>query len=264
MLFQQPGESPYDLRFSCLGFPTRISWSFWLIAVVLGYDLARLVDRLFGAGSPGVLPLLMIWSACILASILIHELGHTIAFRRYGIDSSILLYHFGGLAIPYGTRRSGGRNSRLNHRQELIIAAAGPAFQIGSAALVTLAVWWAGYRVSAYGLMPGPLAQLGERLAGVELDGAALFAIVNFFVLPSIMWGLMNLIPVLPLDGGRIAQSLIGISGGNPLQAYWLGVVASAVVAVYAFQSGQSFLGIFFVWMGIDNYQAAQSGGGWR
>jgi len=127
-----------------------------------------------------------------------------------------------------------------------------------------LVVWWAGYRVSAYGLMPGPLAEVGERLAGAELDGAALFAIVNFFVLPSIMWGLLNLIPVLPLDGGRIAQSLIGLGGGNPLQAYWLGVVASAVVAVYAFQSGQNFLGIFFVWMGIDNYQAAQSGGGWR
>lgn len=262
MLFQQPNESPYDLRFSVLGFPTRIAWTFWLIAIVLGYDLARLVDRLFGAESPGTLPLLAIWSACILLSILIHELGHAIAFRRYGIEASVLLYHFGGLAIPLGSR--GGWGMRLTPAQNLIIAAAGPAFQIGAALLLTLAVWWAGYRVSFFELMPGPLADLGGRLAGADLDTALSFSLVNFFVLPSILWGLLNLVPVLPLDGGRIAQSVISLSGGHPAQVHWLSVITAAAVAIYAFQSGQLFLAIIFVSMGITNYQSTQGGHGWR
>lgn len=264
MIFPQPNASPYDLRFSFFGFSTRIAWTFWLAAVVLGYDLARGIDRMFAGTSPGVLPLLLIWAACIMLSILIHELGHTIAFRWYGIEASILLYHFGGLAIPYGVRSGGRSFSRLRPGEELIIAAAGPAFQIGSAVLLCALVWALDYRVSAFYFMPGPLADLGGEIGNQQIDGAAAFAVVNFYVLPSILWGLLNLLPVLPLDGGRIAQSTIAIGGGDPRQAYWLGVIASAVIALYAFQSGQMFLGIFFVWMGIDNYQAANPNNTWR
>ncbi len=263
MMLQQPGESPYDLRFNLLGFSVRIAWTFWLAAVVLGYDLARSIDRLFGETSPGVLPLLLIWAACIMVSILIHELGHTLAFRWYGIDSSILLYHFGGLAIPSGAWW-GSRAPRLRSGEDLVVAAAGPVFQIGSALLLTLGVWAMGYRVSAFLFMPGPIARWGATMEGDEIDGAAAFALVNFYVLPSIMWGLLNLLPVLPLDGGRIAQSLVAISGGDPRQALWLGVIASALIAIYAFQSGQVFLAILFVWLGIDNYQAANPGSSWR
>jgi len=264
MFFQQPGESPYDLRFSFFGFQTRIAWTFWLIAVVLGYDLARFVDRSFGPASPGVLPLLGIWAGCIMISILIHELGHTIAFRLYGIESTILLYHFGGLAIPVGSRVGGRSIGRMTSVEELVVAAAGPFFQIGSAVLLTLLVWTLGYRVSAYEFMPGPLAAIGSSLGGQQLDGASAFAVVNFYVLPSILWGLLNLIPVLPLDGGRIAQSLIMINGGDSNQARWLGVIAAALVGYYAFTSGQTFLGVFFIWMGIENYQAIQAGNHWR
>ncbi len=268
MLFQQPAESSYDLRFSMFGFPTRIAWTFWLVAALLGYDLARFVDsiadRQFAAGSPGTLPLLLIWAGCIAVSILIHELGHTLAFRRFGVDSSILLYHFGGLAIPLGARHPGRSAGRMSHGEELIVAAAGPAFQIGSAALLCVLVWAAGYRVTAFMFMPGPLAGIGERFGDLEFEHAATFALVNFYVLPSILWGLLNLVPVLPLDGGRIAQSFILIGGGDPLQAKWLGVITAAVIALYSFQVGQLFLGIFFIWMGIDNYQSIQSGTRWR
>jgi stage IV sporulation protein FB len=264
MFFFQPNESPYDLQFSFFGFHTRIAWTFWLVAVVLGYDLARGVDRMFAGSSPGVLPLLVIWAACIMVSILIHELGHTIAFRWYGIEASILLYHFGGLAIPAGARWGGRSSTRMRSIDELVVAAAGPAFQIGSAILLTLLVWLLGYRVFAFFLMPGPLAAIGHAMDGNDLDVAAAFALVNFYVLPSILWGLLNLLPVLPLDGGRIAQSLIMISGGELSQARWLGVIASVVIAIYAFQSGNHFLGIFFIWMGIDNYQAINPGSSWR
>lgn len=264
MFMQQPGESPYDLQFNFAGFQTRISWTFWLMSVVLGYDLARNVDAVFMGTSPGVLPLLAIWALCIMVSIMIHELGHTIAFRLFGIESTILLYHFGGLAIPIGARIGGRSPGRLSSKEDLIIAAAGPAFQIGSAILVTLLAAAFGYRVQMLAWLPGPLADIADRFGGNAIDSAATFALVNFYVLPSIFWGVLNLLPVLPLDGGRIAQSVIMMNGGALHHARYLSVIASVFVAIYAFQSNQMFLGIFFIWMGIDNYQAINPGSNWR
>ncbi len=52
--------------------------------------------------SPGVFGFLLAWVAMTFVSILVHELGHTFAFKRFGVDSSIELYHMGGLAIPAG------------------------------------------------------------------------------------------------------------------------------------------------------------------
>ncbi len=266
MFGQLPGETPYDLRFRFAGFPIRISWTFWLMSIVLGYELVRSVDLLFingASGSPGVAALLLIWAACIMVSILIHELGHTIAFRWYGIESHVLLYHFGGLAIPSGFRVGGRRSGNLDPAANLIISAAGPAAQIGSAVLLVLVAAAMGYRVDALRWLPGPLANWTASLGGRPLDSAMSFALVNFYVLPSIFWGLLNLLPVLPLDGGRIAEAVLAMLGHGKHIAYQLSLVTAVVIALYAFQSGQMFLAIFFVWMGIDAYQALQSGGRW-
>lgn len=266
MFGQLPGETPYDLRFQIAGFPVRISWTFWLMSVVLGYELVRGVDMVFvnrQVGSPGVAVLLLVWAACIMVSILIHELGHTLAFRWYGIQSHVLLYHFGGLAIPSGYSIGGRRSGHLDSRANLIISLAGPVAQIGSALLLVVVVTAVGYRVDALQWLPGPFGGWTRQLGGKPLDSAMSFALVNFYVLPSIFWGFLNLLPVLPLDGGRIAEALLAMLGYGKELAYQLSIVTAAVVALYAFQSGQTFMAIFFVWMAIDAYQALQSGPRW-
>ncbi len=262
-MLREPDHSPYDLQFSILGFPIRISWTFWLMTIVLGYHLAQGIDMRFGAASPGVLPLLLIWAGCLVVSIVVHELGHAVAFGRCGIASTIVLYHFGGLAIPIGSSRVGRSIGRLDHREELVIAAAGPALQIGSALLLTLGVWWAGLRVAAFDMMPGDFSRWVDPYQGQPIESAVTFAAVNFYVWPSVMWGLLNLIPVLPLDGGRIAKALIAMFGGDLSQALWMSVIVAALMAYVGFTSGQMFIGIFFAWMAIDNYQSIQSSG-WR
>jgi len=263
MLLQQPGESPYDLRFGLFGFSIRISWTFWLVAVVLGYDFSQFADMMFFQNSPGRFALLLVWVAAMAASILIHELGHAIAFRRYGVESSIVLYYLGGLAIPTATFR-GARSSRsIGSREELIIAAAGPAFQIGSAAIVVFIAWTMGYRVLSLSMMPGPLADLGKLVEGREFENAMIFALVNFYVWPSVAWGVLNLLPVLPLDGGRIAKSIIEMQGGNAVTAVWVSVITAALIALYGLNSGQTFLGIFFASLAINNYQSIQPSNPW-
>ena len=261
MLLQEPAESQYDIRFRLMGFPTRISWSFWLAAVVLGYDLCQGIDRSFAPASPGAFGLLFIWAGCMGLSIFIHELGHAIAFRRYGIESSIVLYYMGGLAIPGPSSRGGRAFRSVGSREELIIAAAGPAFQIGSAAILVLITWGMGYRVS---LMPWPFSNLEILSNGLnEFDGVMPFSLVNFYVWPSVAWALLNLVPVLPLDGGRIAKSIIEMNGGSFATALWVSVISATLLALYGFKSDQMFIGIFFASLAINNYQAINPGNSW-
>jgi stage IV sporulation protein FB len=263
MLLQQPPESPYDIRFGLLGFSTRISWTFWLVAVVLGYELSQGIDARFGDDSPGSIVFLLIWCAAMAVSIIVHELGHALAFRRYGIESSMVLYYLGGLAIPHSTFRGSRSFRSVGSREELIIAAAGPAFQIGSAILVVLAAWLAGYQVLFLRMLPGPLADVAQYVRGNEFENAASFAFVNFYVWPSVLWGLLNLVPVLPLDGGRIAKSIIEMQGGNVTTAVWISVITAALIAYYGFTNDNIFLGLFFASLAINNYQSIQPSNPW-
>ncbi len=133
MLLAEPPETAYDLRFQLFGFPVRVAVTFWLGAIVFGYDICRF----FAAETPlGMGPLMIGWALCLFASILIHELGHAIAFRYYGLHASIVLYHFGGLAIPTSSYTPGRSIRRTGEKEQLIISAAGPAFQLASAAIV--------------------------------------------------------------------------------------------------------------------------------
>src|SRR5207253_5525130 len=61
---------------------------------------------------------LAIWVACVFVSILVHEMGHVIAARAFGVWGQIVLYGFGGLAIPAG---------QMRHRwQHILVCLAGP------------------------------------------------------------------------------------------------------------------------------------------
>ena len=99
---------------------------------------------------------------------------------------------------------------------------------------------------------------------GNRIESPGLVALAMFYLLPSVAWALLNLLPVLPLDGGRIAQSLILLNGGTRENALWLSVITSGLVALYAFTHDDMFLGIFFLVFGMQSYQQLQQPNGWR
>ncbi len=265
MLLQEPTPSPYDLRFNLLGFPIRVAWSFWLGALVFGFGLIQLVQFSLGDRGPGLAALHVLWGLCMLVSILIHELGHSIAFRMCGIESSIVLYHFGGLAIPRDSFGGGGRSySQLTASQELWIALAGPAFQLASAAILIGLLKMGDYQVVAFKLMPAGLGNIEWIVQGKPIENAGLFAFSIFYIWPSVLWGLLNLVPVWPLDGGRICRSAVVLGGGNTDQATWISLIAAGLLAAYGFGNDQMFMGILFLSLAITNFQMLQQRGGWR
>jgi stage IV sporulation protein FB len=252
MLLQEPAQSPYDVRFQLLGFPIRVSWSFWVASAVFGYAFAQGLDSQFGLNSPGVVTLLLLWGICLFVSIVIHEMGHALAFRQNKIESGIVLYFLGGLAIPRSSHGSG----RLTPMQSMWIATAGPLAQFSSAMVVIAAVRFAGYRAP----VPWPLTEVSWLNEGAPIgsDSIGLAAMVTMYVYPSILWAILNLVPVWPLDGGRIMSSFVQMLGGTMAQSLWVSVVAALLMGIYGFTSGNSYLGFMFLFLGFNNYQAIQ------
>ena len=255
----EPARSPYDLLLRIFGIPVRVTPFFWLVAVFLGWDLVvsleTLLGKIFGA-SPHRALILLLWILAVFLSLLIHELGHALAMRCYGLTSHIVIYHFGGLAIPDGVPflASSGRAQRTS--SQIIIAAAGPAAQLLAAALVLAAVGASGHQLLLLQLFgdfwPMPDA---PPLANVPLHLAA-----TFFVMPSVFWAGLNLLPVYPLDGGQIAREALMSFGAETgiRRSLALSIVTAGAVALYGFSRGDSFLGIMFALLAYSSYTTLQ------
>ncbi len=253
-MFGEPQRTPYDLNFSVLGFPVRVSPWFWLIAVLLGQPAMQ-----------GGIKTLLPWLLAVFLSILIHELGHTLAFRHYGIPSRIVLHQIGGVAIPES--RGGGWNS---HSQSpwagLVVSAAGPALQMLAGLLVIFVVRLTGHRVvagiGAFGVFI-PLPNADPLTVPILPD------LLGDFVWISIVWAIFNLMPIFPLDGGQITRNLMIMSGmPQPLQtSLCVSVLAAGAGAFYAYQSGNFFMMLMLASLGYSSFQALQHygdfGSGW-
>jgi Zn-dependent protease len=268
MLQGVPAESPYDWNFRLMGFPVRVTWSFWLVAAAWGYEISRGWDRVFfqnGLDTPGTLGLLAIWIVALGISILIHELGHALTFRYFGMDAQVVLYYFGGLAIPGSfTSWRGARQPRLSSANQCWISAAGPAAQFGFGLLVVAIAIALKQTPGAYAMSWLQYWGWEERLELGRPANAFSFCLIEFLVYPSLVWAVLNLVPVLPLDGGRIVQHLIGIYGrGDGLhEATLISVIAGIGLGIFFFQSGNSFFGFLLLILGITNIQNLQMMGG--
>ncbi len=185
----EPPRTQYDLSFSLLGIPVRVHPLFWLITLML------IGSKRVTASS------VLIWVAAVFVSILIHELGHALMMRAYGFRPWITLYAFGGQAsYDY---RSTSTSKGAGPLAQVMISLAGPAagFLLAGALLVGLHAAGHGDHilyVSPWGLRPVvwlPNLRLAEFLDDI------------FFV--SVVWGMVNLLPIYPLDGGQIAREVL-------------------------------------------------------
>ena len=259
---QEPAESQYDIHFQFLGIPTRVTWSFWVAAVVLGWSACKGWDQESSEriDSPGAPILLIIWSAAIFVSILVHELGHALVMRYYGIRSRMVLYHFGGLAIgsSFGSW-NGARRGAHEARDSLLIAAAGPAAQLALAAFV--------YAIGRYLDVRMELDWLLQDFFSItrpEVErpsSAATYAMLNSLVTPSVLWALLNLLPILPMDGGNIMLNSLALSrNANPQRnAHLVSIFFAALVAIYAYQrGGDPMLTMMCVLFAAINWQQLQ------
>ena len=256
MILSEPSPSQGDLHFELLGFPVRIHPLFWLVGFFLGYPLRDPI-------------LVVLWVVAMLLCILLHELGHALVMRAYGYGASIVLYSFGGLAIPhpgrYGARRPGPWG-------DMLIAFAGPASGFVLAAVLTLGLHYlGGYPVDIF------RSSWHDVVPVVGLPNKNLFYFVYFILEISVLWGLINLLPIYPLDGGLISQQVFVLTSPRDAvrQSLLLSViVGGSVAAILLMQALNQPDGVqwqdfyppaFFGYLTYSNYTSLQSyHGGWR
>ena len=257
MFFFEPQSTPYDVRFRIGRVPVRVHPMFWVVAAVLGMPPGT---------EPNILEVLL-WVAVVFVSILVHEIGHVLAMQHFGEAGHIVLYGFGGLAIS-----SGAGFRRRSPSAQVIISLAGPFAGFAFLVVVFGALAAAGGRFRIEPHFPAVLVLVPQALpfAPDALSPQALVRIWTVFLdlwHVNLYWGLLNLLPILPLDGGQVSRELFLVFSGRAggLRALVLSLVVAATLAFCCFAYwNMRFLGFFFGLLAVGNYlsiRQAQGGG---
>lgn len=166
------------------GIPVGIHWSLLVIAGLLTFDLA--FGLLPEGGTAAAVVVAAATVVAFFASVLAHELAHSVVARRHGVEvRGITLWLLGGVARLDGEIPTA--------RAELQIALAGPATSVGLAAgFAVLSV--------AFAALDAPVLVVGA---------IAYLAIVNGVL------AVFNMIPAAPLDGGRVLAAALWAHSGD-------------------------------------------------
>jgi membrane-associated protease RseP (regulator of RpoE activity) len=186
-----------------------------------------LVAALLG-GTQNDLTLILVWVAVVFVSVLAHELGHALVARANGQQPSILLYSMGGLTRFQPLRE-------LTPGQSIAISLAGP----GAGFLIGSLVWAASQSVP-------PDASFVVRVAVHDLLW------VNFG------WGFLNLLPILPLDGGNVVRSVLHAVRRRPDErlALLISITVGGLACLAAFNYGLVWAAVIAALITFNNYQA--------
>lgn len=239
MLLSEPPRSPLDVNFSLFGIPVRVHPFFWLTGMLLNL------------GSPDV-PSMLIWLAAFFVAILVHEMGHAAAVRAHGQYPWITLHALGGLTsynpASYGSRLSGSW-------AKIQVSVAGPlaGFLLAGAILGLLHLTGhALRRTGPLGLVVVP----GEPVVSERFS-----SLIGNLLWASIVWGLFNLLPIYPLDGGQIArETLMALNPRDGLRhSLRLSILLASVLAVVSLAQWRDFyLAAFFGLLAYESYAAMQ------
>ena len=247
LLFQVPPPTRYDVRFSIAGIPVRAHPLFWVISLLFGFSTNNILYSL-------------IWVLAIFVSVLVHELGHALAFRRYGQRSSIVLHFMGGLTVPEPVSWGAGwANVALSPRQEIFVSLAGPFSGFLLATLLIGGVLVSGGSISVnwlLGFIPLP------AVTSLAFGGVMFTVLIAILVSVNVFWGLINLVPVYPLDGGNVARyALMQYDPYDGVRkSLQLSVIAGGVVALVALLFLRSiYMAFLFGFLAFQSYQSLQS-----
>ncbi|HMP02499.1 MAG TPA: site-2 protease family protein [Gemmatales bacterium] len=218
-----------------------MGWS-WRIGRVLGIDvylhftflllLAWLAWRFYTHAGPWGVLLGLAYVAGIFGIIVLHELGHALAARNYGIPTlDITLLPIGGVA----------RLERMpeDPRQELVVAIAGPLVNV----------------IIACGLVIG-MALAGTPLRWSDLANPAQGLVTQFVFLNGLLVA-FNLLPAFPMDGGRVLRALLALRMDYVRATQIAATIGQAAAVVFGlvglFTSYHLLLfTALFVWLGAD------------
>jgi Zn-dependent protease len=178
---------------------------FWVMAAFFGVSLGR-----------GSAPEIALWTAAVAFSVLVHESGHAAACLAFGSGADIVLHGFGGATRPrdpssFGTWKVAAL--------DLAGCAAGGALAAASFGVL---------RARSLGTAPLPPLALAAAAALVQVN---------------VWFTLFNLLPVAPMDGGKLVQGLLsaGFGVGGRRAGHALGLVLGGAAALWFLARGETY-----------------------
>ena len=206
--------------------------TFRLFGIPVSVHFSFLLVALFGLGAYSGWEIAA-WTAAVFVAVLLHESGHAFTARAFGGASvSITLFALGGYTSWASPRTIGpGR--------QFLISAAGSAVGIGAG-------------LGVIGL---------SRTGSFDTFPDLAFVFLESFVWAGLVWGVLNWVPILPLDGGHMLQHALEMVA--PTRAAGIAKAVSLVAGVLAVGAalyyGQTFLAVF---VGMITLVGLRSSGG--
>lgn len=225
------------LPFRLLGIPLYLDITFLIILPVLAWLIGgQLEEFLLLTEMAEIIdaePLLVGWTPywiglaaalALFVSVVIHELGHAITGRVYGVETErITLWLLGGMAHFKEMPKQRGA--------EAVVAIAGP--------------------ITSFAL--GALCWLGLHLVPTEMGG--LYFVVLYTAYMNVLLAVFNMIPALPLDGGRVLRSLLHLRMSR-LRATQISAGISRALAIALGLLGLLIFNLFMILIAFFIYMA--------
>lgn len=167
-----------------------------------------------------------LWIIIIFVSVLVHEFGHAILSLSFGQHPRIELIPFGGVTFPEG--------KKIKLWKEFIVVFAGPFFGFLLFVLATFLLTFMNQQAT-------PM----------------LFIFVKVFQVVNLFWTVVNLLPILPLDGGQLMRIILeGIFKHKALRyTLFVSMVVSAGFSLFFFLYGAFLVGAIFFLFAFQNFE---------
>jgi len=235
-----PESTSYDLRFRLLDIPVRVHPFFWLVSAYMGFAERNI-------------PLTLLNGGCVFLSIMVHEYGHGLMAKAFRFSPSIVLHGLGGLCASDAERQT--------LRQRLAVLICGPGAGFALFGLAILAAW------AIRGIPPvDSLTLVGtntptERVLRGFGGTPDLMEAYWFLLRINLWWGILNLAPVWPLDGGQITGVLLSMVNRREGMRWThiISLVTAGVLAVVMYKWEETFMPIFFALFALTNFQILQA-----
>jgi Zn-dependent protease/CBS domain-containing protein len=199
-----PGPGGGLLMGRPFGVPVYVAPSWFLVAALITWVFGGQLDRILPELGAARYLVSLFFAVAFYASVLVHELAHTVAALRFKLPvRRIQLQFFGGVSEIEKEAETPGR--------EFVLAFVGPLLS-----LVLAGVFYLAMQTVEPGTVPGVL------LAGLMISNLIVAA--------------FNLLPGLPLDGGRMLRAVVWKISGRPMAgtvaAAWVGRALAVAVLV--------------------------------
>jgi Zn-dependent protease len=226
--------------FRVFGIPLAVHSTFFLLAGYMAWEgwynppVEHLANPIYGALIN--VAVLVVFFTCVV----LHELGHALTARRFGVATSrILLLPIGGMAEFDSIPRQPS--------SEILIALAGPAVNFIIVGLLLFFVPFPGEEIMLY--FRSLFSTGGD---GAEVNMSILQELLTALLTMNLLMGCFNLVPVFPMDGGRVLRALLATRLSYlraTLYAATIAKVLATTAVVAAVSSGRWLLAGLFAFI---------------